>query len=261
MFRSLNVAASGMAAQETQLDTIANNLANANTTGYKSQQVQFEDLLYENVRAPGANSNGMTPPTATQLGTGVRVVATTRSFAQGTLQTTNNPLDLAIQGQGFFAVMQPTGTLGYTRAGSLQLNAQGQLTTPNGLPIEPPMTIPSNATSITVAADGTVSVQQAGATTSTNVGQLQLTTFPNPNGLQAEGANIFTPTVASGQPQTGAPAVDGRGTILQGSIESSNVDVVTEMVAMITAQRAYEMDSKVISAADDMMRTATQSSQ
>lgn len=259
MFRSLNVAASGMAAQETQLDTIANNLANANTTGYKTQQVQFEDLLYENVRSAGTNSNGATTPTTTQLGTGVRVVATTRSFAQGTLQQTNNPLDLAIQGQGFFAVMQPTGEIAYTRAGSLQLNAQGQLTTPNGMLIEPPITIPSNATSVTVAADGTISVQQPGSTTTSSVGQLQLTTFPNPNGLSAQGGNLFMPTVASGQPQTGAPAADGRGTILQGSVEGSNVDVVDQMVALITAQRAYEMNSKVISAADEMMRNATQS--
>jgi len=259
MFRSLNVAASGMAAQETQLDTIANNLANANTTGYKTQQVQFEDLLYENVRSAGTNSNGATTPTTTQLGTGVHVVATTRSFAQGTLQQTNNPLDLAIQGQGFFAVMQPTGDIAYTRAGSLQLNAQGQLTTPDGMLIEPPITIPSNATSVTVAADGTISVQQPGSTTTTSVGQLQLTTFPNPNGLASQGSNLFAPTIASGQPQTGAPAADGRGTIMQGSVEGSNVDVVDQMVALITAQRAYEMNSKVISAADEMMRNATQS--
>jgi flagellar basal-body rod protein FlgG len=259
MFRSLNVAASGMAAQETQLDTIANNLANANTTGYKRQAVQFEDLLYENVRSAGPSSNGSTAPTTTQLGTGVRVVATTRSFAQGTLQQTNNQLDLAIEGQGFFAVMRPTGETAYTRAGSLQLDAQGRLTTNDGLPLEPPMTIPANATSVTIAADGTVSVQQPGSTTANNVGQLQLTTFPDPNGLSADGHNLFTPTTASGQPQTGAPATEGRGTILQGSVEGSNVDVVTEMVNLIQAQRSYEMNSKVISAADEMMRNATQS--
>jgi flagellar basal-body rod protein FlgG len=259
MFRSLNVAASGMAAQETQLDSIANNLANANTTGYKRQSVQFEDLLYENVRSAGTTSNGQTTPTLTQLGTGVRVVATTRSFAQGTLQQTNNPLDLAIEGQGFFAVMRPTGDMAYTRAGSLQLDAQGRLTTTDGLPIEPPMTIPANATSVTVTADGTISVTQPGSNTANSVGQLQLTTFPNANGLSSVGHNLFMPTTASGQPQTGAPAADGRGTILQGSIEGSNVDVVNEMVGMISAQRAYEMNSKVISAADEMMRNATQS--
>jgi flagellar basal-body rod protein FlgG len=259
MFRSLNVAASGMAAQETQLSTIANNLANANTTGYKAQQVQFEDLLYENTRTAGTSSNGTTQSTSTQLGTGVRVVATTRSFAQGTLQQTNNPLDMAIQGNGFFAVMRPTGDIAYTRAGSFQLNAQGQVTTSEGLPLEPPLTIPSNATSITISADGTISIQQPGSTTTSSVGQIQLSTFPNPNGLLSDGQNLFSPTTASGQPQTGAPAADGRGTILQGSVEGSNVDVVDEMVALIQAQRSYEMNSKVISAADEMMRNATQS--
>ncbi len=248
-----------MAAQETQLSTIANNLANANTTGYKAQQVQFEDLLYENTRTAGTSSNGTTQSTSTQLGTGVRVVATTRSFAQGTLQQTNNPLDMAIQGNGFFAVMRPTGDIAYTRAGSFQLNAQGQVTTSEGLPLEPPLTIPSNATSITISADGTISIQQPGSTTTSSVGQIQLSTFPNPNGLLSDGQNLFSPTTASGQPQTGAPAADGRGTILQGSVEGSNVDVVDEMVALIQAQRSYEMNSKVISAADEMMRNATQS--
>ena len=259
MFRSLNVAATGMAAQETQLDTIANNLANSNTTGYKAQSAQFEDLLYQNDRSAAPNSSGQVAPTNTQLGTGVRIIATTRSFSQGTLQQTNNPLDLAIEGNGFLAVRQSTGELAYTRSGSLQMDAQGRLTTSDGLPIDPPVSIPSNATAITISGDGTISVTQPGATTANSIGQLQLTTFPNPNGLASNGHNLFSPTSASGQPVTGAPGADGRGSIMQGAIEGSNVDVVDEMVNMIRAQRSYEMNSKVISAADEMLRNATQS--
>ncbi len=258
MFRSLNVAATGMAAQETQLDTIANNLANANTTGYKRQHAEFEDLLYQNVRSAGPNADGTAAPTGTQLGTGVRIVATSRSFTQGTLQQTGNPLDLAIEGQGFFAVMRPTGEMGYTRAGSLKLDAQGRLTTSDGLPLEPPITVPSDATSVTVTADGTVSAQQPGGHAPTVVGQLQLTTFPNANGLAADGHNLFSPTASSGEPVTGAPAAEGRGTLMQGALEGSNVDVVDEMVSMIRTQRAYEINSKVISTADEMLRNATQ---
>ena len=258
MFRSLNVAATGMAANETQLDTIANNLANANTAGYKKQHAQFEDLLYQTTRGSGANQEGNVAPTMTQLGTGVRVVATTRSFSQGTLQQTSNPMDLAIEGNGFFAVMRPNGEMAYTRSGSFQLDAQRRMTTADGLPLEPPITIPANATSVTIAADGTVSAQEPGGQAATSVGQIQLTTFPNPNGLAADGHNVFTATSASGQPTSGAPGGDGRGTLLQGSIEGSNVDVVDEMVSMIRTQRAYEISSKVISAADEMLRNATQ---
>jgi len=258
MFRSLNVAATGMAAQETQLDTIANNLANANTTGYKSQTAEFEDLLYQNLRAPTPNPDGTTQPTQTQVGTGVRVVATSRDFSEGTLQQTGNTYDLAIQGQGFFTVAQPDGSLAYTRAGSLKLDSQSRITTSDGLPLEPPITVPANATTVTIGADGTVTAQQAGSTSSTKLGQIQLTVFPNPNGLTAGGQNLYTPNDASGQPVTGTPGSQGIGTIMQGSIEGSNVDVVNEMVAMISAQRAYEIDSKVISAADEMLRNATQ---
>jgi flagellar basal-body rod protein FlgG len=247
-----------MAADETQLDTIANNLANANTAGYKRQNAQFEDLLYQNTRTAGPNADGNVAPTGTQLGTGVRVVATTRSFAQGTLQQTGNPLDLAIEGSGLFAVMRPTGEMAYTRTGSFQLDAQRRLTTADGLPVEPPITIPADATSITIAADGTVSALQPGGHAPTTVGQIQLTTFPNPNGLASTGHNLFSATASSGEPVTGSPAVEGRGTLMQGSIEGSNVDVVEEMVGMIRTQRAYEMNSKVISAADEMLRNATQ---
>jgi flagellar basal-body rod protein FlgG len=258
MFRSLNVAATGMAAQEAQLDSIANNLANANTTGYKHQSTQFEDLLYQNVRGAGTNADGTVAPTLNQVGTGVRIVATTRQFNEGTIAQTGNQLDLAVEGAGFFGVTQTNGEVGYTRAGSFQLDAQGRVTTSDGLPLEPPITIPSDATAVTITADGTVSVTQPGGHAPTSLGQIQLTTFPNPNGLAATGHNLFTPTAASGEPITGAPAAEGRGTIQQGSLEGSNVDVVTEMVGMINAQRAYEMNSKVISAADEMLRNATQ---
>jgi flagellar basal-body rod protein FlgG len=258
MFRSLNVAATGMAAQETQLDTIANNLANANTTGYKSQTAEFEDLLYQNLRAPTPNADGTTQPTQTQVGTGVRVVATSRDFSQGTLQQTGNTYDLAVQGNGFFGVTQPDGTVAYTRTGSLKLDAQGRITTSDGLPLEPPITVPADATTVTIGADGTVTSQQTGSTSSSKLGQLQLTLFPNPNGLTSTGHNLFTPNDASGQPITGTPGTEGRGTLMQGSLEGSNVDVVTQMVAMIQTQRAYEIDSKVISAADEMLRNATQ---
>jgi flagellar basal-body rod protein FlgG len=258
MFRSLNVAATGMAAQEAQLDSIANNLSNANTTGYKHQDTQFEDLLYQNVRAAGQNADGTVAPTLTQIGTGVRVVATTRQFSEGTVSQTGNPLDVAIEGQGFFGVMRPDGQIGYTRAGSFQLDAQGRVTTSAGLPLEPPISIPSDATAITIAADGTVSVTQPGGHAPTSLGQIHLTTFPNPNGLSADGHNLYLPTAASGEPISGPPAAEGRGTLMQSALEGSNVDVVTEMVGMIRAQRAYEMNSKVISAADEMLRNATQ---
>jgi flagellar basal-body rod protein FlgG len=258
MFRSLNVAATGMAAQETQLDTIANNLANANTTGYKHQDAQFEDLLYQNARGSAQNADGTVAPTSTQIGTGVRIVATSRQFSQGSMQQTGNPLDVAIEGSGFFAVMRPTGEIGYTRAGSFQLDAQGRLTTSDGLPLEPPITVPADSTAVTIAADGTVTAQQPGGHTPTPVGQIQVTTFANPNGLTSDGHNLYSPTAASGEPRTGAPAAEGRGALMQGSLEGSNVDVVSEMVAMIRAQRAYEMNSKVISAADEMLRNATQ---
>jgi flagellar basal-body rod protein FlgG len=247
-----------MAAQETQLDTIANNLANANTTGYKSQTAEFEDLLYQNLRAPTQNADGTVLPTQTQVGTGVRVVATSRSFTEGTLSQTGNTLDVAIEGQGFLPVTQTDGTIAYTRAGSLKLDAQSRITTSDGLPLEPPITVPADATSITIAADGTVTAQQPGSNTSNKLGQIQLAGFPNPNGLSSNGHNLYTPTEASGQPITGAPGTSGLGTIMQGSVEGSNVDVVTEMVAMIQTQRAYEIDSKVISAADEMLRNATQ---
>jgi flagellar basal-body rod protein FlgG len=258
MFRSLNVAATGMVAQETKLDTIANNLANSNTTGYKRQDAQFEDLLYQNIRPATPNATGGTAPSGTEVGSGVRVVATSRAFSQGTIQQTGNQLDLAIEGQGFLGVTRASGEVAYTRAGNLKVDAQGKLCTNDGLAVEPPITIPTDATSISIAADGTISATSAGQRTPTQLGQLQIVTFPNPNGLAALGHNLFAPTGASGEPTSGAAGTDGRGTILQGAVEGSNVEMVNEMVGLIRTQRAYEINSKVISAADEMLRNATQ---
>jgi flagellar basal-body rod protein FlgG len=258
MFRSLNVAATGMVAQETQLDTISNNLANANTVGYKAQNALFEDLLYQNVRTAGPTEGGNMAPTSTQVGTGSRVVAISRSFSQGAMQQTGNPLDLAIEGNGFFTVMRLNGEPAYTRAGTLKLDSQGRITTPDGLPIQPQINVPTDAISVTIGSDGTVTAMEPNQKTPATLGQLQLTTFPNPDGFNDLGHNLFEATAASGQPVTGVPGVDGRGTILQGATEASNVEVVNEMVNLISAQRGYEINSKVVAAADEMLRDATQ---
>jgi flagellar basal-body rod protein FlgG len=259
MFRSLNIAATGMAAQETLLEGISNNIANANTTGYKKQRIDFQDLLYQTVRAAGTQTSDTTvSPTGLQLGSGVRVVGTARIFSQGTTTVTNNPLDLAIEGDGFFVVQQPDGSPAYTRAGSLQKDAEGRLVTPEGMPLDPPIIVPPDAASVTIGADGTVSALIAGQTSPLQLGQVQIATFVNPSGLQAIGHNLFTQSAASGQAQAGQPGDEGRGTILQGSTEHSNVDVVEEMIGLISAQRAYEVNSKIVSAADEMLSAATQ---
>ncbi len=258
MFRSLQVAATGMVAQETKLDTIANNLANSNTTGYKRQDAEFEDLLYQNERSAAPNPQGGIGPVGTQIGSGVRVIATSRSFAQGAVQQTSNPLDVAIEGNGFLAVQRKAGEVAYTRAGSLKVDAQGRMCTSDGLSIEPAITVPPDATSITIGSDGQVSAVTPGQRTPTQLGQLQIVTFPNPNGLEAVGHNLYTASGASGEPTTGVPGADGRGTILQGALEGSNVEVVNEMIGLIRTQRAYEINSKVISAADEMLRKATE---
>ncbi len=259
MFRALHVAATGMVAQETKLDTISNNLANSNTSGYKRQDAEFEDLLYQNLRSPGATGQGTIAPAGVQLGSGTRVVTTSRAFAQGTMQQTGNPLDVAIEGNGFLGVMQPTGEVAYTRAGTLKLDSGGRMVTSDGLPIEPAITIPPDATKVSIASDGTVSVMQPGQTNPLQVGQLQLTTFVNPGGLTAVGHNLYEANAAAGDPMVGAPASEGRGAIMQGALEGSNVEVVSEMVGLIRTQRAYEVNSKVISTADEMMRNAIQS--
>ena len=255
MFRSLHIAATGMSAQETQLDTIANNLANANTTGFKRQSADFEDLLYQTVKAPaGAGA----APGGVQLGAGTRVVGTGRSFSQGSIQQTGNPLDIAIEGAGFLPVQRPGGEIAYTRAGSLKLDATGRITTTDGLPIEPPISVPPDATSVVIGADGTISATHSGQPAPTQLGQMQHVTFANPEGLTALGHNLFQSTASSGEPSTGSPGSEGRGTVLQGAIEGSNVEVVTEMIGLIRAQRAYEINSKVLAAADEMLRNATQ---
>lgn len=261
MFRSLNIAATGMAAQETQLEAISNNIANGSTVGYKAQRVDFEDLLYQTVHEGGSPTGPTTmSPAGLQLGTGVRVVATSREFAEGTMNNTKNPLDVAIEGNGFLAVQQNDGTLAYTRDGELGTDSSGRIVNADGLPIEPGITIPQGATGVTISANGQVSVTLSGQTAQTDLGQITLSTFINPAGLTATGHNLLMPTAGSGEPQVGEAGTDGRGTILQGSLEQSNVDIVEEMVGMISAQRGYEINSKVITTADDMLRAATQMS-
>ncbi len=258
MFRSLQIAATGMLAQETQLDTIANNMANANTTGFKRQSAEFEDLLYQNVRSAGPVTDGeLTGPTQLQVGSGSRIVATSRSFAQGTLTQTGNTYDVGIQGPGFLQVMRPNGELAYTRAGAMKLDSLGRIVSSDGFPLQPQITVPSNATSVTIGSDGTVTATEANTTAAVPLGQIQLASFTNTDGLTALGQNLYEATASSGQPLTGTPGVGALGTLQQGALEASNVDVVNEMVGLISAQRAYEINSKVVTAADEMLRNAT----
>ena len=255
MINSLWVAKTGMQAQQTQLDVISHNLANVSTNGFKRGQAVFEDLIYQNLRQVGANSSEQTQlPTGLQLGLGVRTVATSRTFSQGNLQQTSNNLDMAINGAGFFQVQQPDGTVGYTRDGSFQVNAQGQMVTSGGYLLSGGITIPADARSVTVSNSGQVSVLQGANTTPTVVGQLELATFVNPVGLEPRGQNLYTETAASGAPTTGAPGSTGLGSVLQGYVESSNVNVVQELVNMIQTQRAYEMNSKAIQTSDQMLQ-------
>jgi flagellar basal-body rod protein FlgG len=259
MFRSLHIAATGMAAQEAQLDAISNNLANANTVGFKKSRAEFEDLLYQTMRAPGsASSSTVLSPTGLQLGTGARIVSSTRLYTQGAISQTGNPLDIAIEGNGFFVVQQSDGTPAYTRSGTLKTDAQGRIVNAEGLALEPSITIPSDATSVTIGSDGTVSATLKGQTQATQLGQIHIASFVNPAGLASVGHNLLTHTGSSGDPQIGTPGVDGRGTLLQGATENSNVEVVEEMIGMISAQRSYEINSKVVTAADEMLRNATQ---
>ena len=258
MFRSLHIAATGMQAQESQLDTISNNLANANTVGFKKTRADFQDLFYQNVRFAGTQTSSQTmSPTGLQIGSGVRMVGTSRIDTQGALRQTGNKLDVAVEGNGYFVVQQPDGTQAFTRAGQFKVDAQGRVTTSEGTPVDPPITIPPSATSVTIARDGIVSITLAGQGTPSQVGSIQLANFVNPAGLNPLGHNLFQTTLASGEPQLGTPGSDGRGTILQGSVEQANVEVVDEMIGLIAAQRAYEVNSKVISAADDMLKNAT----
>ena len=259
MFRSLHIASTGMSAQETQLEGVANNIANANTVGYKRQRVEFQDLLYQNVREAGAATGPNTmSPQGLQVGTGVRVVGTARSFEQGALENSGNPLDLAIEGNGFFVVQQPDGTPAYTRSGTLKTDGEGRLVTNEGMPLDPPITIPAGATGVSIASNGAVSVVMSGETAPVEIGRIGLAGFINPTGLKALGHNLFVSTPASGEAQIGGPGEDGRGSLLQGSFERSNVDIVNEMIGMISAQRGYEINSKVITTADEMLRAASQ---
>ena len=259
MMRSLWISKTGMEAQQTQLDTISNNLANASTNGYKRSHAVFEDLMYQNLRQVGANSSEQTTlPTGLQVGLGTRAVATARNFSQGNLQQSSNPLDLAVRGNGFFQVQLPDGTLGYTRDGAFQVDAQGALVTNNGYAVQPGITIPVGAQSITIAQDGTVSAMLGGQTQPQILGQLQLASFVNPAGLEPKGQNIFTETVASGTPSAGEPGLNGLGSLQQGFVETSNVNVVEELVSMIQTQRAYELNSKAIQTSDQMLQKLAQ---
>lgn len=255
MIRSLWIAKTGMEAQQTQLDTISHNLANVGTNGFKRGHVVFEDLIYQNLRQAGAASSDQTQlPTGLQVGLGVRPVATSRIFSQGNLQQTSNNLDVAIKGQGFFQVQMPDGTSAYTRDGSLQVDSNGQLVTNNGYVVQPGITIPANAQSVTIAPDGTVSVLAAGQSAAQSVGQLTIASFINPAGLDPKGQNLWAETAASGTPQAGAPGSNGLGSLQQGYVETSNVNVVEELVAMIQTQRAYELNSKAIQTSDQMLQ-------
>jgi flagellar basal-body rod protein FlgG len=259
MLRAFNSSATGMAAQQMVLDNTANNLANLNTTGFKSSSVAFQDLLYSTLRQPGAPSaQNQQVPTGIQVGNGVRVAGATRLFTTGSLQTTNNPLNLAIQGDGFFQVTNPQGGFLYTRDGTFSLNSNNQLVTADGYLVNPPMTFPADTLNITIGTDGTVSATTAGSpTTSTQVGVLQLTHFPNDAGLAATGRNFYTITPASGPALTTTPGLNGTGLIQSGALEQSNVDVVQEMVNLIQAQRAYEFNTKAIQTADQMLSDST----
>jgi flagellar basal-body rod protein FlgG len=255
MMRSLWISKTGMEAQQTQLDTISNNLANVSTNGYKKAHAVFEDLMYQNLRQAGANSTEQTTlPAGLQVGLGTRAVATSRSFSQGNLQQSANNLDIAVLGNGFFEIQMPDGTTGYTRDGSFQVNATGQLVTNNGYAVNPGITIPANAQSVTIGSDGTVSVTVPGQATAQVVGQLQIAGFVNPAGLEPKGQNIFGETAASGTANSGAPGQNGLGSLRQGFVETSNVNVVEELVAMIQTQRAYELNSKAIQTSDQMLQ-------
>jgi flagellar basal-body rod protein FlgG len=258
MSSALWIAKTGLEAQQTRMATISNNLANASTTGFKRDRAVFSDLIYQNMVQVGAQSSADTlNPSGLNVGTGVRTVATEKLFTQGGIVQTGNPLDVAIQGRGFIEVLMPDGSSAYTRDGTLQMDDTGQLVTPMGYPVQPGITIPENTLSITVSSDGVVSVLESGASTPTEVGNLQLVDFINPTGLQAIGNNLYAESAASGSPQSGTAGLNGLGTLVQGSLEGSNVNTVEELVNMIEAQRAYEMNSKAISTVDQMMQYTT----
>ncbi len=259
MIRSLWISKTGLDAQQTQMDVIANNLANVSTNGFKRSRAVFEDLLYQTIRQPGAQSSQQTQiPSGLQIGTGVRPVAAERIHTQGNLQQTGNPLDVAIQGSGFFQVLMPDGSTGYTRDGSFQRDSQGQMVTSSGFPLQPAITLPANTIAVTIARDGVVSVTQPGVAAPVQVGSLQVATFINPSGLQSMGENLYQETASSGTPSTNVPGTNGSGLLSQSYVETSNVNVVEEMVNMIQTQRAYEINSKSITTSDQMLQKLSQ---
>lgn len=259
MIRSLWIAKTGLDAQQTQLDVVSNNLANVGTTGFKRSRAVFEDLMYQNLRQSGGQTSDQTRmPSGLQIGTGVRVVATERIHTQGNPTKTDSPYDIVISGGGFFQVLMPDGTTSYTRDGSFQKDPNGQIVTASGYPLQPPITLPQDTTSITIGRDGAVSVTQAGSAASVQVGQVQLTTFMNPAGLQSNGENLYVETDASGGPNETAPGQNGAGTLSQGYVEASNVNVVEELVNMIQTQRAYEINSKAVQTSDQMLARLAQ---
>lgn len=257
MIRALWTAASGMQAQQKNIDVVAHNLANVNTTGFKRSRADFQDLIYQNLKSSGAPSTNTTQvPDGIQIGLGTRLASVSKIFAPGDFTQTGNELDIAIEGDGFYQILQPDGTTGYSRAGAFKKDSQGRVVTPDGNPLIPEIVIPSNATKINIGSDGIVSVLQAGQNAPTNVGNIQLALFSNPSGLSAQGKNIYRETDASGAPTTGTPGQNGMGTIAQGLLEMSNVNVAEEMVNMIIGQRAYEINSKAVQASDEMLQTA-----
>lgn len=259
MIRSLWISKTGLDAQQTQMDTIANNLANVSTNGFKRSRAVFEDLLYQTIRQPGAQSSQQTQiPSGLQIGTGVRPVAAERIHTQGNLQQTGNQLDVAIQGSGFFQVLLPDGSTGYTRDGSFQRDNQGQMVTASGFPVQPAITLPANAITVTIGRDGVVSVTQPNVAAPVQVGSMQVTTFINPSGLQSTGENLYQETASSGTPSVNVPGTNGSGLLSQNYVETSNVNVVEEMVNMIQTQRAYEINSKSITTSDQMLQKLSQ---
>lgn len=259
MIRSLWIAKTGLDAQQTNLDVISNNLANVSTNGYKRQRAVFEDLLYQTLRQPGAASSQQTTiPSGLQIGTGVRPVSTERNFLQGSLQKTENPLDIAINGQGFFQIQMPDGTLAYTRDGAFQKDSTGQIVTSSGYPLSPAITIPADAISLSISRDGIVSVTQPGNATATQIGTIQLASFVNVGGLQSVGENLFVETGSSGTPTPNTPGTNGTGVLNQAYLETSNVNVAEELVTMIQTQRAYELNSKAVQTSDAMLGRLTQ---
>ncbi len=256
---ALWIAKTGLDAQQTRMSVISNNLANVNTTGFKRDRAVFEDLVYQNYRQVGAANNQQDEvPTGLNVGTGVRVVATEKQHSQGNMQQTDNALDMAVNGRGFFQVLQPDGNVAYTRDGDFSLNSDGQLVTANGQPVQPAITVPQGAQSITIGQDGTVNAQLAGQPQPVQLGNVQLADFVNPAGLQPIGNNLFVESGASGAPQLGTPGLNGIGSVQQGMLESSNVNVVEELVSMIETQRSYEMNSKAISTTDGMLQYLNQ---